>query len=365
VVEARRPILSLSGVTRRFGTYAAVDKISFDIHKGEIFSLLGPSGCGKTTTLRLIAGLEQPDEGRIALNDTTLVSVADRVFVPAQGRNMGMVFQSYAIWPHLTVFETVAYPLTVRRRPKAEIEKRVTDVLKLVGLAGYEQRPGPMLSGGQQQRVALARALVYEPEVLLLDEPFSNLDVHLREQMRLELKVLQRRIGVTIVLVTHDQLESLSLSDRIAIMNSGHVEQVGAPAELYERPNSAFVRDFVGMSLKFPASLVGKSNGTARVRLTGGHELIGHLHISTTGGAGDRVIAVARPEAVQTGAGENAFEAEIRTLLFTGDRYDCVLAVDGIEVRTLLPRNPGAAPFAEGQRIQLTIPPESLTIWPS
>src|SRR5581483_10188080 len=199
----------------------AVEDLSLEVQQGEIFTLLGPSGCGKTTTLRIVAGLETPDEAAIFFKDRPIVITSKRLFVPPNKRNVGMVFQSYAIWPHMTVEENVAYPLKLRRVPRQEMRERVQKALELVGLSGLEKRPAPLLSGGQQQRVALARALVYEPSVLLLDEPFSNLDSKLREQMRVELKLLQRRVGVTVVLVTHDQLEALSLSDRMVVMNQG------------------------------------------------------------------------------------------------------------------------------------------------
>src|SRR5207244_1944821 len=215
----------------------------------EIFTLLGPSGCGKTTTLRLVAGLEHPDAGEIALRGRVVASVSRRVFVAPHKRNLGMVFQSYAIWPHMNVFENVAYPLRLRGVKRSVVAEKVTRVLHLVGLAGRDERGATLMSGGQMQRLALCRALVYEPDLLLLDEPFSNLDAKLREQMRVELKVLQRRLGVTVLFVTHDQIEALSLSDRVAVMQSGRVEQVGAPRALYERPASAFVRDFLGQTV--------------------------------------------------------------------------------------------------------------------
>ncbi|MYK34154.1 MAG: ABC transporter ATP-binding protein, partial [Chloroflexi bacterium] len=207
-------ILQLDRVSRTFGTTKAVDQVSLDVHAGEIFTLLGPSGCGKTTTLRLVAGLEQPDNGEIWVRDRLVASVPRNTFVPPHQRMMGMVFQSYAIWPHMNVFDNVSYPLRIRRMKRAEIRERVERVLNLVGLDGLESRPAPMLSGGQQQRVALARALIYEPAVLLLDEPFSNLDSKLREQMRVEVKQLQKTLGITVLFVTHDQTEALSLSDR-------------------------------------------------------------------------------------------------------------------------------------------------------
>src|SRR5581483_3533415 len=226
----RAAMVRLQNVTKGFaGGPQAVRNVSLDVEQGTIFTLLGPSGSGKTTTLRLIAGLEEPDSGAIYFRDRPMVDVAQRLFVPANSRNVGMVFQSYAIWPHMTVEENVAYPLKLRHLSKERVRERVSAALDLVGMSGLERRPAPLLSGGQQQRVALARALVYEPEVLLLDEPFSNLDAKLRDQMRVELKLLQHRLGITVVFVTHDQVEALSLSDRVAVMNLGEVQQIGKP----------------------------------------------------------------------------------------------------------------------------------------
>ena len=216
-------VLRLDGVSKLFGSILAVDGVSLEIERGEIFTLLGPSGCGKTTTLRLVAGLEQPDGGEITLRDRVVASVPRRTFVAPHRRNLGMVFQSYAIWPHMTVFENVAYPLELRGVRRALVRERVAAVLELVGLAGLETRAATLLSGGQMQRLALCRALVYEPDLLLLDEPFSNLDAKLREQMRVELKLLQQKIGITVVYVTHDQLEALSLSDQVVVLNQGKI----------------------------------------------------------------------------------------------------------------------------------------------
>ena len=246
---ASETVLSLDGVSKLFGAVAAVDRASLRVERGEIFTLLGPSGCGKTTTLRLVAGLEQPDAGEITLRGRVVASAARRLFVAPHRRNLGMVFQSYAIWPHMTVFENVAYPLTLRGARRAAVREKVASVLELVGLTGLEGRAATLLSGGQMQRLALCRALVYEPDLLLLDEPFSNLDAKLREQMRIEVKLLQRRLGITILFVTHDQVEALSLSDRIAVMQRGRVEQVASPKSLYERPASAFIRDFLGQTV--------------------------------------------------------------------------------------------------------------------
>jgi len=221
---------------------------TFQLKDGELFTLLGPSGCGKTTTLRSIAGLETPDAGRITLDGTVLFDAAKGALVPLYERDIGMVFQSYAIWPHMTVFENAAYPLKVgsRRLGSAEIRRKITDVLARVGLENFVDRPSTHLSGGQQQRLALARALAREPKLLLLDEPLSNLDAKLREHMRHELKRLQRETGVTTVYVTHDQSEALAISDRIAVMAEGRIAQIGRPREIYNRPASEFVAQFIG-----------------------------------------------------------------------------------------------------------------------
>src|SRR5215471_12742339 len=237
-------VLSLDRVTKLFGTTRAVDEVSLSVRRGEVFTLLGPSGCGKTTTLRLVAGLEHPDAGEITLRGRVVASARRRLFVPPHKRNLGMVFQSYAIWPHMTVFDNVAYPLALRGTKRAIAREKVSRVLGLVGLEGLETRSATLLSGGQMQRLALCRALVYEPDLLLLDEPFSNLDAKLREQMRLELKQLHRRLQITVLFVTHDQIEALSLSDRIAVMHLGRVEQLDTPRVLYDTPRSAIVRDF-------------------------------------------------------------------------------------------------------------------------
>ena len=245
------PVLEFRDVVKRFGAVRAVDQVSFSIQPGEVFTLLGPSGCGKTTTLRLVAGLEEPEEGEILINNTMVAAPRRRLLVAPDRRQLGMVFQSYAIWPHLSVFENVAFPLRVRREKNDVIRDRVTHALATVGLDGYAERGATQLSGGQQQRVALARALVYRPSLLLLDEPLSNLDAKLREQMRLEIRSLQQRLGLTILYVTHDQAEAMTLSDRIAVVHGGRFEQVGTPAEVYEQPVSLFVAEFLGRIVSF------------------------------------------------------------------------------------------------------------------
>jgi ABC-type Fe3+/spermidine/putrescine transport system ATPase subunit len=359
-------ILRLDHIVKSFGTFRAVDDLCLDIGQGEIFALLGPSGCGKSTTLRQIAGLDQPDTGEILLHDRPLFSSSANVFVPAQKRNMGMVFQSYAIWPHLTVFDTVAYPLQVRKMPQAQIRQAVMETIRLVGLEGVENRPAPMLSGGQQQRVALARALVYKPDVLLLDEPFSNLDKQLREQMRGELKLLQRRVGVTVILVTHDQEEALSMSDRIAVMHAGKVEQVGSPLELYEHPATPFVRDFIGHTTRISAKVSKVLDGAAEISIGDAAVLLRSTSPASLDHVGRPVLACIRPEHIRVGSAaagpDNVVEGTVETLLFLGDRYECWLRIGNETVVAYAARRER---LSEGQRVPVQFPREDLSLWPN
>jgi iron(III) transport system ATP-binding protein len=250
---------------------------SFELEAGTFFTLLGPSGCGKTTTLRCIAGLETPDDGVIAVDDRRLFDAKARINVPVEERAIGMVFQSYAIWPHMTVAENVAFPLTVARRAKrtkrAEIAEAVRRALAVVDLDGFQERSATRLSGGQQQRVALARAIVHEPGLLLLDEPLSNLDAQLRDDMRGELKRLQSKIGITTVYVTHDQSEALALSDRIAVIDRGRISQIGSPQDIYFRPANPFVARFVGATNLLPGRLLAMSDGRGQVEVLGGRQI--------------------------------------------------------------------------------------------
>ena len=364
-------ILCLENLHKGFpGGNRAVNGLTLEIERGEIFTLLGPSGCGKTTTLRMIAGLEQPDQGEIRLQETVLAAPARNISVPTHKRRMGMVFQSYAIWPHLSVFETVAYPLRARRVPAAELRRRVLRILELVGLQGMEDRPGPALSGGQQQRVALARALVYEPEILLLDEPFSNLDSKLREQMRLELKLLQRRVGVTVILVTHDQLEALSLSDRMAVMNQGKVEQIGAPKQLYEAPATKFVKDFIGKSVSLQAEIESMgANNEVNVRLPGtsGPPLLSRNNFVAGARRGQKVSLAIRPEDIVVNPpdradGQNLLDGMIDATLFIGDRFECHVKLGEQAILIYAPRNQA---LHEGQKVRLYLPPEKISVWPN
>jgi len=261
-----RPAVRLDKVTRRFGDVVAVDSVSFEVARGELVTLLGPSGCGKTTMLRLVAGLELASEGRIEIagRDVTALS--------ASQRDVAMVFQSYALFPHMSVFDNVAYGLRMTGLPKAEIRERAEATLDTVGLKGLGGRMPAELSGGQQQRVAVARAVVLEPDVLLFDEPLSNLDAKLRRRVRDDIRELQQRLGLTAVYVTHDQEEALAISDRVVVMESGRILQAGSPRELYERPDSRFVADFIGDANLLDAEITGVSDGMATVRL-GGMEL--------------------------------------------------------------------------------------------
>ena len=360
--------LSLRDVSKQYGKIHAVEALSLEIRAGEIFALLGPSGCGKTTTLRIIAGLEVPDAGEVFFRDRLLVSVPRRRFLAPEKRRMGMVFQSYAIWPHMTVFENVAYPLRLRGLRGASLRDKVVATLETVGLHGLESRPAPLLSGGQQQRVALARALIYEPEILLLDEPLSNLDAKLREQMRVELKLLQRQLGITMVVVTHDQMEALSLADRLAVLNLGRVEQLGTPRDLYERPETSFVRDFLGKCVVLQGQLAESRGTVGRIDLpeAGGRLVYDRERAPTVATAGTRVLVSVRPEDIDVvddpGGGENMIEGTVETLLFVGDRTECRVRVGNETVVVYVPRG---RELRQGQRVFLRLPVAAVRIWPS
>ena len=341
--------VSVREVVKEFdtGNVRAVDRVSFEVEDGELLVLLGPSGCGKTTTLRAIAGLEEPDAGEIWLGPRQVSSAERNLFVPTEKRNIGMVFQSYAIWPHMTVFENVAYPLRVRRAPRSVIQDKVAKTLELVGLEGLESRSATQLSGGQQQRVALARAMVFEPHLLLLDEPLSNLDAKLRVHMRTELKQLQQRTGITSVFVTHDQAESMALADRIIVMNKGKIEQIGSPTEIYERPRSRFVSEFVGSInvLEAEVDLVGPADG-ASILVTlhrGGEKIRCHASADAHLSAGQRVLVSVRPEKLslhdraQSPDGDlNVWLGRIATAAYYGDHreYDVEVADQLLKVTT-------------------------------
>ena len=362
--------LRIQSLYKTFNHVVAVNRLNLEIREGEFFTLLGSSGCGKTTTLRLLGGLEKPDDGEIYLGDRCLVSGGKRLFVKPEKRNMGMVFQSYALWPHMTVFENVAYPLKLRGVKGAEIKKRAAEVLDLVGLDGYQDRPAPALSGGQQQRVALARALVFSPRVLLLDEPLSNLDARLRDGMRLQIKALQRRVGVTVLFVTHDQIEGLSLSDRIGIMHAGHLEQVGTPEEVYYRPASPFVRDFLGNTFVLTARVVDVCQECVKVAITefsdSGLVSVPLPAWRSPASAGQHVVLAIRPEKIRLWSsapeGENnLLSTTLEAVNFLGDRYEYTVKV-GTENRVVV--LPALERHNAGSRVFLELRPEGISVWP-
>jgi iron(III) transport system ATP-binding protein len=309
--------------TRGENIRAARD-IGFDVEKGKFFTLLGPSGCGKTTTLRSIAGLERPSSGEIEVNGRVVFSSARNISVALNRRNFGMVFQSYAIWPHMTVFENAAFPLEVRGGiPKKTVRERVMRVLETMALDKLADREATQLSGGQQQRLALARAIVMEPELLLLDEPLSNLDAKLRERMRFELKRLQRELGLTTVYVTHDQAEALALSHEVAVMNEGRIVQIGSPRMIYEQPRDRFVAEFIGTSNFMDGTVLAAENTPALFRVrTGLGELIARSERALT--TGELVTVSVRPENVEiletmSEARTNVFPATVDSKVFQGD----------------------------------------------
>jgi len=354
-----QPSVRLEAVVKRFGDLVAVRDLDLEIERGEFFTLLGPSGCGKTTTLRMIAGFEEPSEGRI------LIDGADVSGLPPYRRPTNTVFQSYALFPHLSVGENVAYGLRRKKVDREEIRRRVAAELERVGLAGEINRRPNQLSGGQQQRVALARALVNLPKVLLLDEPLGALDLKLRKGLQIELKRIQREVGITFVYVTHDQEEALTMSDRIAVMREGRIEQVDAPEEIYEHPATTFVAGFIGVSNLMPGEVTGRANGRTRVRLDSGVE----FEASSNGvGPGERCHAVVRPEKLVIGdaggsaAGNPSVEATVESSVYLGTSTQIVAVLPGDVRMTVLVPNADESERARlpggGARVRLSWAPE-------
>jgi len=340
------------------GAVHAVRGIDIRVAEGEFYTLLGPSGCGKTTTLRCIAGLETPSAGEITIDGVTVYSAARGMSVPTHRRDIGMVFQSYAIWPHMSVFQNAAFPLQeMRPRPdRATIRARVREALALVQLEGLEDRPAPFLSGGQQQRLALARALVREPKVLLLDEPLSNLDAKLREETRIELRELVKRLGITTVYVTHDQLEALTMSDNVAVMDQGEVVQTAAPIDIYKHPANAFVAVFIGHT-NFITGTVART-APAGSELGTVDTVSGPIQCVLPDGAraGQDVTIVVRPEDVYLASSpsdhENTIEGRVDAVIYMGEALDCQVTLGNERIRLRL--HP-SSPVERGQSIRLVI----------
>jgi putative spermidine/putrescine transport system ATP-binding protein len=320
------PFLSIRGIRKVYGPVTAVKDVTLDIARGEFMTFLGPSGSGKSTTLYILAGFQDPTSGDILLEGKSLLSI------PSHKRNIGMVFQRYTLFPHLSVGENVAFPLRIRRRPQAEIAERVKAALKLVRLDGFEDRMPALMSGGQQQRVALARALVYNPPVLLMDEPLSALDKKLREEIQFEIRRIHQETGVTILYVTHDQEEALRLSDRIAVFSQGEIDQVGTGPELYAAPATRFVAGFIGDSNFIDAEIVASDGRTARLALPGGATIDG-VPLHGAAPSGGKAVLLLRPERIElaTGRGNGLIDGRVRDITFLGNNVHVLFAPDAGE----------------------------------
>jgi iron(III) transport system ATP-binding protein len=350
--------VELKNLRKVYGKAVAVDGIDLEIAKGEFMTLLGPSGCGKTTTLRMIAGLVEPTDGEIRVGGKLLSSPGIKV-VPPEKRNMGMVFQSYAVWPHMRVFENVAFPLHNLKKSKDEIRRRVNAALELVKLGGLEDRYPSHLSGGQQQRVALARAMAVEPDILLFDEPLSNLDAKLREEMRFELKEIQRRIGVTSIYVTHDQAEAMAISDRIAVLSQGKIKQLGKPCEIYDSPQDPFTAEFIGLANLLPGKVTGEKN----VCLAGQQELV--IDGCKTLQPRADVLVFIRPHNItihrERDKTRNELQGIVEKSSYLGDKVDYRVRVGD---RVLRVQTPPGEVYTDGTKVSLHLPGDKISVIP-
>ncbi len=354
-------VLKVTDLAKVYGPTAALDGISFEIRRGETLALLGPSGCGKSTTLKIVSGLERPDTGQISIFGKTVVSVTAGVFVPSEKRNLGLVFQSYAIWPHMTVEANVSYPLEVRRVPKGVAAKAVDEILEVVGLSSMKKRQATQLSGGQQQRVALARALVYRPALLLLDEPLSNLDARLRDELRAEIRRIQKQLNLTMLYVTHDQVEALTLADQVAVMNHGRIEQIGTPLSVYDTPRTLFVQRFLGKAFFFDG-ILRKGDHELKVYLDAGPVL--SVAETKNFSDGNRVCVSMRAEDMRLSSDpcHNAvcLPACVLEAQFLGNRFEYTLRTAEQDLILELPRS---VELHKGQDVIISIPRERLHIW--
>ena len=351
--------VQLIDLVKRFGDFTAVDGINVTIAAGEFFSLLGPSGCGKTTTLRMIAGFERPSEGQVVLDG---VDVAN---VPPHKRNVNTVFQNYALFPHLNVEKNVAFGLKYKETAKEDARRMVGRALELVRLDGYEKRRPNQLSGGQQQRVALARALILNPAVLLLDEPLGALDAKLRKALQIELKSIQEEVGITFIYVTHDQEEALTMSDRLAVMSNGRIEQVGPPKEVYEEPSTAYVADFLGVSNLMDATAHGAVDGGCRVRL-GDFELVAGQGEPDAHGEVRLSIRPERVELLDAGSpGTNRIPGMVERVVYVGSTMQVIAHLAPGDTLQAMVQNEGdALPYEQGTAISVHLPPEALRVLP-
>ena len=352
----KAPIVRLRGVTKRFDDVVAVDSLNLDIFQGEFLTLLGPSGCGKTTVLRLIAGFESLDQGEIIMNGTSLGGT------PPNKRNVNTVFQSYALFPHMTIFDNIAFGLRMKQLDRSLIRKEVGEALSIVKLSGMEERKPHQLSGGQQQRVAMARAIVNKPQVLLLDEPLSALDYRLRQEMELELKRIHRKLNITFVFVTHDQEEAISMSDRIAVMNQGRIEQIGTPTQIYEEPENMFVERFVGEINIFEGRITEIFNGSATVDI---HGRPFRVHNRKNFSCGQHVKVLLRPEDILVTRDEDAKPASpslggaIDEVIYKGKTVDLIISLDAGETifaTQFFNEDQEDVVFRQGQRIHVEWP---------
>ncbi len=358
--NAAAPYLEVNGLVKLFGNDRAVDDVSFSAPKGAFLTLLGPSGCGKTTTLMSIAGLHPIDSGRISVGGMVYTAPQQGIFMPPEKRDIGMVFQSYAIWPHMTIAQNVAYPLEIRKVERPEIDARVADVLKLVGLSTMADKLATQLSGGQQQRAALARAIVSQPRLLLFDEPLSNLDLKLREQMRVELKRIQREVGITSVYVTHDQAEALVMSDEIIVMSKGRIQQRGGPREIYARPVNAYVSNFIGVANLLKGRVIAVAapdRGEVEVE-AGGRKVQIPCKLTAGMTPGTDVVLSVRPENVaatrQNGTGAS-IEGEVIQAIFLGNCIDCRVRWGDFEWKVMAHPRAG---LKSGEKVYLRLDPE-------
>jgi spermidine/putrescine transport system ATP-binding protein len=364
-MDANDPVVKLDHVRKQYGSFVAVHEADFAIGRGEFFAMLGPSGCGKTTTLKMIAGFEQPTDGRVLLEG------ADVSQVPPHKRNVNTVFQQYALFPHMSVFDNVAFGPRAKKISEAETTKRVNEMLDVVRLGEFASRRPAQLSGGQQQRVALARALVNYPSALLLDEPLAALDLKLREAMQIELKRIQREVGITFVFVTHDQGEALTMSDRIAVMSEGRVEQVGAPQDIYMRPQTLFVAGFIGSANLLPGTVASVEGGVIRIDLSGGAQVAvssSQCADSVDLAAGARVTVMVRPEHAILGNGSEGLAVSVTDTVFQGSSMRIVGRLsNNTEVVALAPIDPSAPTPVPGSQCSITwhaTSPYVLGRWP-